>query len=151
MLANILRFAPNIVFSLLAIMVCFGVLDGIWLGLIAGDWYRAEMEGLLRDQVITWPWGVFYLLYAGVIFVLAVVANRDKPLYYAGIDGALLGLASYGTYNLTNYSLIDGFSLTLALVDWCWGVTVTGICAMAGWVGFQLKKDTQVSGPHARR
>ncbi|WP_218311659.1 DUF2177 family protein [Alteromonas antoniana] len=140
MLANIIRFASNIVVAMLAILLSFAVLDGIWLGVIAGDWYRAEMQSLLREQVITWPWAVFYLLYGGVIFVLAVVANRDKPLYYAGIDGALLGLAAYGTYNLTNYSLIDGFSLTLALVDWCWGIVVTGLCAMAGWAGFRLKR-----------
>lgn len=141
MLTNIIRFASNIVISMLAILLCFGVLDGIWLGLLAGDWYRSEMASLLRDQVVTWPWAVFYLLYAGVIFVLAVVANRDKPLYYAGIDGALLGLASYGAYNLTNYSLIEGFSLTLALIDWCWGIVVTGMCAMAGWLGFQARKQ----------
>ncbi len=141
MLTNIIRFASNIVISMLAILLCFAVLDGIWLGLLAGDWYRSEMASLLREQVVTWPWALFYLLYAGVIFVLAVVANRDKPLYYAGIDGALLGLASYGAYNLTNYSLIEGFSLTLALIDWCWGIFVTGMCAMAGWLGFQARKQ----------
>jgi uncharacterized membrane protein len=70
------------------------------------------------------------------------VANRDKPLHYAGIDGALLGLASYGAYNLTNYSILEGFTLFIMLIDWAWGVFLTGVSAMAGWLGFQaLRKD----------
>ena len=93
MLSNIIRFAKNIVVSLIAIFVCFGVLDFLWLGVIADGWYQSEMAPLLRSQFITWPWVVFYLMYGCVVFVLAVVANRDKSLLYAGIDGALLGLA----------------------------------------------------------
>ncbi|WP_026377529.1 DUF2177 family protein [Aestuariibacter salexigens] len=137
MLANIKRFAVNIIASLAAIFLCFAVLDFIWLGMIASDWYQTEMAGLLREQFIAWPWLVFYLLYGGVVFVLAVVANRDKPLYYAGIDGALLGLASYGAYNLTNYSIIEGFSLFIMAIDWMWGIFLTSVSAMCGWLGFQ--------------
>ena len=119
MLSNIIRFAKNIVASLLAIFVCFGVLDFMWLGVIADGWYQSEMEPLLRSQFITWPWVVFYLMYGCVVFVLAVVANRDKSLLYAGIDGALLGLASYGAYNLTAYSIIEGFTLFIMFYIIC--------------------------------
>ncbi len=141
MLANIIHFAKNITYSLLAILLCFGALDLVWFTLIAGDWYRSNLSPLLREDFVIWPWAVFYLIYGGVIFVLAVVANREKPLYYAGIDGALLGLASYGAYNLTNYSVLDGFTVSVALVDWGWGICLSSASAMAGWKGFQ----------HARR
>jgi len=124
MLSNIIRFAKNIVVSLIAIFVCFGVLDFLWLGVIADGWYQSEMAPLLRSQFITWP----------------VVANRDKSLLYAGIDGALLGLASYGAYNLTAYSIIEGFTLFIMLIDWAWGTCLTSASAMAGWLGFQLVK-----------
>ena len=142
MLDKIVTFSTSILASLFAIFVCFAVLEVFWLGWFAADWYQAEMEGMLRSQFISWPWLVFYLMYGGVIFVLAVVANRDKPLHYAGIDGALLGLASYGAYNLTNYSILEGFTLFIMLIDWAWGVFLTGVSAMAGWLGFQaLRKD----------
>jgi len=59
MLSNIIRFAKNIVVSLIAIFVCFGVLDFLWLGVIADGWYQSEMAPLLRSQFITWPWVVF--------------------------------------------------------------------------------------------
>ena len=137
MLKNILLFAPNIGLSLAFILLTFGVLDGVWLGFIAKSWYQAEMAGLLRTEFITWPWVAFYVLYSVVIFVLAVVANRDKSALYASIDGALLGLASYGAYNLTNYSIMQGFSLKIMLLDWCWGIFISAICALSGWYGFQ--------------
>ena len=76
-------------------------------------------------------------MYGFVVFVLAVVANRDKSLLYAGIDGALLGLASYGAYNLTAYSIIDGFTLFIMLIDWAWGTFLTSASAIAGWLGFK--------------
>lgn len=141
MLANIVRYAKPIVTSLAAIFICFGVLDFIWLGVVADSWYQTEMAPLLRSDFITWPWLVFYAMYGCVVFVLAVVANRDKSLLYAGIDGALLGLASYGAYNLTAYSIIDGFTLFIMSIDWAWGTCLTGAIAMSGWLGFQLARD----------
>lgn len=141
---NIARFLSSIVVSMIAILLCFGLLDLIWFSAISGDWYQQEMQKLMRTDFIVWPWLVFYFLYGGVTFVLAVVANRDKPFYYAGIDGALLGLASYGAYNLTNYSIIEGFSLFIMMIDWAWGIFLTSVSAMAGWVGFQ-KMRTDLS------
>lgn len=140
MLANIKLFAASIITAMLAILLCFGVMDLLWLGWIADAWYTSELDGMLREQFITWPWLVFYVMYGGVVFVLAVVANRDKPWHYAGIDGALLGLASYGAYNLTCYSILEGFTLFIMLVDWVWGTFLTACSAMAGWVGFQAAR-----------
>jgi len=141
MLSKIMIYAKSILASLLAIFVCFAILDFLWLGIIADSWYQTEMAPLLRSQFITWPWLVFYIMFGGVVFVLAVVANRDKSLLYAGIDGALLGLASYGAYNLTAYSIIEGFTLFIMTIDWVWGTCLTSISAMAGWLGFQVLRS----------
>ena len=72
-------------------------------------------------------------------FILVGFCSRplNRSLHYAGIDGALLGLASYGAYNLTNYSIVEGFTLFITVVDWAWGTFLTSASAMAGWVGFQ--------------
>ncbi|WP_412971933.1 DUF2177 family protein [Glaciecola sp. MF2-115] len=139
---NIIRFLGSICASVFAILLTVGLLDLIWFTLISGDWYKTEMNGLLRENFILWPWLIFYLLYGCITFILAVVPNRDKPLYYAGIDGALLGLASYGAYNLTNYSILEGFSLLIMMIDWIWGVFLTSTSALSGWFAFQLmRKD----------
>ena len=137
---NIQTFLPNILSSLVCIFIAFAILDFIWLGLIAAQWYQTEMASMLRKGFITWPWLVFYLMYGFVCFVLAVVPNREKPWYYACIDGALLGLASYGAYNLTNYSILEGFTLKIMLIDWSWGIFLSACSASAGWIGFQWRR-----------
>ncbi|WP_395339684.1 DUF2177 family protein [Ningiella sp. W23] len=141
MLANIKRFFSHILLSIFCILLMFAILDFIWLGLIASNWYQSEMQGMLRSQFITWPWVIFYLMYGFVTFVLAIVPNREKPWFYSAIDGALLGLASYGAYNLTNYSILEGFTLKIMLIDWGWGIFLTACCATAGWFGFTLKRN----------
>lgn len=137
MLKKLKQFKHNMMLSLLFIFVTFGVLDFLWLGVIAPQWYKSEMSDMLRETFIVWPWLVFYFTYGVVTFVLAIVPNRDKPWFYAAIDGALLGLASYGAYNLTNYSILEGFTLTIMLIDWMWGTVLTSFSAVAGWFGFQ--------------
>jgi uncharacterized membrane protein len=138
MIAKIKQYMGSIALSLLCIFMTFGIMDAIWLGWIATEIYQTEMQGMLRSEYITWPWLVFYIMYGSVTFVLTVVANRDKPWTYAAIDVALLGIASYGAYNLTCYSILDGFTLKIMLMDWSWGTFLTSSSAVAGWLGFQV-------------
>ncbi|WP_083256762.1 DUF2177 family protein [Glaciecola punicea] len=137
MLTNVKKFMRSIVISLTCICISFAILDAFWLGYFATNWYQTEMQSLMRSQFITWPWLIFYLIYTSVTFLLAVLPNREKLWTYAAIDGALLGLASYGAYNLTAYSIIEGFTLKIMLTDWVWGTFLTSCCATAGWFGFQ--------------
>jgi len=114
-------------------LLTYLILDAIWLGFVAKKSYLAEMQGLLRDDYIVWPWFVFYLTYVFAIVHLAIRPHwRDasfKPLMFSS---ATLGLASYGAYNLTVYSIIDGISLSIALKDWAWGICVTTASALCG-------------------
>lgn len=129
----------SIPISMLFIFIAFAILEVIWFGWISADWYQQEMQGLLRTEYKTWPWIVFYLMYASVILMLAVVPNREKPWFYTAISGGLLGLASYGAYNLTSYSVIEGFTLKIMIIDWLWGIFLTAVSATAGWIGFRVK------------
>lgn len=83
-----------------------------------------------------WFWVVFYFMYGCVVFVFVVVVNRDKLLFYVGIDGVFLGLVSYGVYNLMVYSIIEGFILFIMLIDWVWGMCLISVSVMVGWLGF---------------
>ena len=138
MLKKFITFFKHVLLSYLSILITFGILDYIWLGYVAGDFYTDAMQGFLKESVVVWPWLVFYLMYGFIIFVLAIVPNRVKPWYYSFIDGGLLGAAAYGTYNLTAYSLVDGFSLSLLLIDWPWGILLTATSACIGWKVFVL-------------
>lgn len=122
----------SLALAYLAILITFGVLDGLWLGVIAMPLYTEYFAELLRAQFITWPWIVFYLLYCLSVVFLAVNPTRQKPWGAAFGYGFVLGATAYGTYNLTAYSIVAGWPLTMTLVDWAWGSIATAILAAVG-------------------
>lgn len=140
------------VISVLAIVVCFGVMDALWLGFIADDIYQQEMQGMLRSQYPVWPWVTFYLVYATSIAILAVqpsfgelIAARvlqSNVIVTVALRGFVLGLAAYGAYNLTNYAILQDWSLKISLIDWTWGCFISASSATAAAVSVNLLVNT---------
>jgi uncharacterized membrane protein len=74
---------------------------------------------------------LFYLLYlAGVV----VFVNGSAPVNWLHnlAYGALFGLFCYATFELTNMSLMRGWSWAIVGLDVTWGVVLTAISAAAG-------------------
>jgi len=117
-------------------VVAFLVIDMVWLGVIARSFYRAQIGHLMRDNVNWAAAIVFYLVFVSGIVVLVVwPAIQRHSLSHALVLGALLGLVTYAAYDLTNLATLEGFPLTVALVDLVWGMvlcaTVSGITYLA--------------------
>lgn len=108
--------------TVLISLVVFVVIDLIWLTLIANKLYSKELGHLLKEKVNILPAVIFYIIFliALVIFVV-VPAINDGSLLKALLLGALFGLVTYGTYDLTNYATIEGFPLKIVLIDLLWG------------------------------
>ena len=118
----------------LAILTVFVALNLTWNGLVAMDLYRRELGGLLVDKPRAPPAGLFYLLHAGGVLILAVqpaLASGDwrKAVAY----GALFGLCTYATYDLTNAATLRRWPGALMALDLACGVVVTAIAAAAGF------------------
>ena len=47
--------------------------------------------------------------------------------------GAVLGLAAYGTYDMTNLSTLKGWPVRLSLVDMVWGTVLTSDASACGY------------------
>lgn len=110
-----------------AALVTFLVIDLIWLGVVARSFYQHQMGHLMRANV-NWVAAIaFYLVFVAGIVVLAVwPAVERQSLAQAIVLGALLGLVTYAAYDLTNLATLEGFPLTVVLVDMVWG---TVLCA----------------------
>ena len=121
------------IITYLTLLVSLLILDGIWLGLVAKDSYQHAMGHIMREQVIIWPWIIFYLLYPLAMLILAIKVQltTQSRLYFLW-RGFVLGAAVYGTYNLTNYALVVNWPLTITIKDWLWGAVLTSSCAMMG-------------------
>lgn len=115
-----------------ATLLAFLVLDGLWLGVLMGPTYRALLGSLMLDQPLLGPAALFYLLYI-IGCVVFVVLPATSWLRAARL-GALLGLVAYGTYDLSNWATLHGWSPQLALMDMAWGSFATCIaCAVGYW------------------
>lgn len=122
-----------------ATLVAFLVIDAIWLATIAVDMFRQSLGPVLRDQPDLCAVVAFYVVYAAGLYVLAVrpgTAVRSWPL--AARSGAVLGLTAYATFDLTNLAILNGWTVTLAVVDIAWGTFVSAIAAVAGYA-FEMR------------
>lgn len=104
----------------------FFVLDLIWLVLIAKNLYNKYLGYIMTDKVI-WPAAIlFYILFiAGLIFFVISPALSRNQWYYALYAGAIYGLITYATYDLTNLATLKDWPLLITVVDLIWGTTVS--------------------------
>ncbi len=116
----------------------FLVIDAIWLGLIAVSFYRRQLGELMLDQPKLDIAALFYLGYTFAIVLLAAApAARSGSLSQALIYGAVLGLAAYGTYDITNLATLKNWPGAMVLVDMIWGTVLTATAAAAGYAAFR--------------
>jgi uncharacterized membrane protein len=108
-------------------LATFFVIDLLWLGVVARGFYQNNMGHLMRDNV-NWVAAVaFYLVFlVGLIVLVVWPAVEQESLARAIALGALFGLVTYAAYDLTNLATLDGFPLTVAVVDMVWGTVLCG-------------------------
>ena len=112
----------------------------LWLGLIARKFYAQQLGFLMKDPISWTPAILFYLLFVGglVIFIIAP-AMEKKSIFYALAYGALFGLITYATYDLTNLATLKQWPLLVTMVDLVWGtVLAASVSAITYWIAQTL-------------
>lgn len=110
-------------------------LDAIWLTTMADYLYRPQIGEMLADVFRPAPAAAFYALYlSGVVRFAALPALRVGSWRKALLDGALLGLFAYGTYDLTNQATLRVWPVLVTVADMLWGSFLTGVSATAGYL-----------------
>ena len=121
----------RMLFAYVGTLLAFLVLDGLWLGVLMAPTYRALLGSLMLDQPLLAPAAVFYLLYVlgCMVFVVLPALSWQR----AARLGAFLGLVAYGTYDLSNWATLNGWSARLALMDMAWGAFATCVACTVGY------------------
>jgi uncharacterized membrane protein len=116
-----LKFAATYILTLVFMLV----IDGTWIALVALPMFRTTLgQDMLTARVV--PAVLFYLVYAAGIQVFVLPAGQGAwPL--TALNGALFGLFTYATYDLTNYATLRGWTAALALSDIAWGMVMTAV------------------------
>ena len=112
----------------------FMVLDGVWLGVVAKNFYRGQLAPIVRlaDGGIAphWPAALVVYLLLGTGIALFVIP-RAPTVPLAAAYGALFGLVVYGVYDFTNYSTLRQWPFVLTIADVAWGTAASAACAAA--------------------
>ncbi|HAI62976.1 MAG: hypothetical protein UU64_C0021G0001 [candidate division WWE3 bacterium GW2011_GWF2_41_45] len=103
----------------------FFIIDMAWLGLVAKNFY-AKNIGFLMKTNVTWPAAIiFYLLFiVGLVLFVIAPAMQDNSWSHALMYGALFGLITYATYDLTNLATLKDWPLIVTIVDLLWGTVL---------------------------
>lgn len=116
-----------------AALLVMGLLDALWLGWLARDFYRQAIGAQMAEQIRWAPALLFYFAYPAALVALAVFP-AGQPLGQQIARAALVGLVAYGVYDLTNMATLRHWPLRLALVDIAWGTLASALAgAAAAW------------------
>jgi uncharacterized membrane protein len=108
----------------------FFAIDMLWLGVVAKNFYRAQIAQLLKTNVNWVAAIIFYLLFlAGLVFFVIEPAVAKKSLPEALLRGAFFGLVTYATYDLTNLAVAKDWPLSVTIVDLVWGTVLAASVA----------------------
>ncbi|MBN1159069.1 MAG: DUF2177 family protein [Bacteroidales bacterium] len=106
---------------LIALPVFFAI-DMAWLGLVAKKFYAGQIGFLMKTNINWLAAIVFYLLFiAGLVVFVISQAVQKGSWTHALLFGALFGLITYSTYDLTNLATLKNWPVLVTVVDLIWG------------------------------
>lgn len=121
------------------------VADAIWLGLVARTFYRDQLGELMLPSPNFAIAALFYVFFAMAVVLLAVMPGvRMGSLAVALGYGAVMGLAAYGTYDITNLATLKGWPIMVTVVDMTWGTFVTALASGGGFLAVRFFAGTAV-------
>lgn len=123
---------------LIALPVFFAI-DMIWLVLVAKDFYQKQIGFLMRPDVNWIAAIIFYLLFISGLVVFVITPAVEKSSWtHALLYGALFGLITYATYDLTNLATLKDWPVLVTIADLIWGSVLAASVSVltyliAGW------------------
>ena len=106
--------------------IIFLIIDVIWLSITVKTIYRPALGLLINDKPVMWAAALFYIIYVvSLTLIILRPALANESVFQAFWTGAVFGIVTYGTYNLTNMATIKDWSPTIVWIDMIWGGFLT--------------------------
>ena len=120
----------RIVKATVAVCITMVVLDLLWLGLIAADFYNAQLGPLRAKETVVVAAALFYVQYIAVIVGFAVLPAAT--IKNAAVRGLGIGWLAYATFEFTCWAVIEGWPAAMVPADIAWGLVLTAAVATVG-------------------
>lgn len=117
-----------------AALVLFVIMDLVWIKLVTGPIFTRSLGDMMLDDPRPLPAAAFFVFYLAGLFYLAILpAVAAGSWSLAAMNGALLGLIAYGTYDATNLATLRRWTVQMAVVDVAWGMFSSSVTAVAAF------------------
>lgn len=122
----------SVVILTLATGIIFLAADAVMLFMFMGPLFRQHLGDVLIDELRLHAAVGFYLVYLfGMVWFAGLPGLRDG-VGVAALNGAILGLVAYGTYELTSWAIIRNWNPSMVAADIVWGTIVTAVSVTGG-------------------
>lgn len=119
------------IYSWVVLLISIIIMDFIWLSLTAVPFYKKYLSHVFSGDFSYSIALIFYLLYSFGIVQIIILPGLEYKLTFFQIfyKAFILGLISYGAYDLTNQATIKNWPTIVTIVDMSWGAIVTSSAA----------------------
>lgn len=109
-------------------LLVFFVMDMLWLGIFAKNFYSQQIGFLMKTNINWFAAIIFYLIFIfGLVYFVINPALEKGSIQTALLTGAFFGLITYSTYDLTNLAVLKDWPIYITLVDIVWGIFLSAI------------------------
>ncbi len=117
----------NVIVIYLISLAVFLVLDSLWLGKISPKLYKYYLKDILASKPNFKAATLFYLLFIFGFDFFVIYPNKSAVFSKYLLSGAMYGLMTYATFDLTSQAILKKWSTVITFVDMSWGVIITSI------------------------
>jgi uncharacterized membrane protein len=131
MQTSIIKLTAMFIRLFLIALPVFFITDIIWLAFVARNFYQKQIGFLMKADINWLAAIIFYLLFVTglVIFVITPAVSKGSWVN-ALVFGALFGLITYATYDLTNLATLKDWPMAVTVVDLIWGSTLASFISV---------------------
>lgn len=131
----------NFVKMYLIALVVFVLIDGVWLGFISKNLYSKELSHLLTNTPNWTAAVIFYLLFlVGLVYFVINPGIEQESIKTILISGALFGLITYATYDLTNLATLKEWPVKITIIDLIWGTSLSTVVSTVTYYIYMMIK-----------
>lgn len=124
----------TIIFGYILTFAVFIIVDLLWLGVIAKNIYSKYLGEFLSDSINWTSAIIFYLIFvAGISIFVIYPAVEKESIMRALVFGAIFGVVTYATYDLTNLATLKGWPIQIVVIDIIWGAILSTIVSISGF------------------
>lgn len=124
----------TLLISYVLTLIVFLIIDMAWLGFIAKNLYQKYLGNFLSETVNWTAAFIFYCIYiVGISLFVIYPAVSKGSATNALLMGALFGIFTYATYDLTNLATLKAWPIQIVIIDIIWGAILTATVSIAGF------------------